>query len=420
MQVNLTVKASGRARTRAGRRRPRQFRRARARPEPPGASRRRRPRPPGLAAAAKRRPARRLGAPSRIIRLRRRPRRSSRPYRSRSISGGRWPCFSRERQRPTLETPGPPDRLPTEHELSSAGRIGLESGRLKALLTRLKSLLEANSGASIEFPPIDLTNAPKPSRESGQIILETADLVTLQTANLDILKWLACAGREYGVAYQLGRSLRDTANPPPHPGAAADQGQPEIKTRVAEIIASPQWQAEQDKKRLPAEARPAEAEKQAKAEAARQALRHQLARPRASTLQGWLATLAPYLPANTAAIVSVSIGRWCDLVSTIFDPATPGNLRRLQAPSKLNARSYRAPSKLDARSYQAPSQLEVAPELIGSLLPQGDAWINLLVRHGVHSGAPDTGRTGRGGRGRSLAGPRGSSGESSCTTGSRC
>jgi hypothetical protein len=96
-------------------------------------------------------------------------------------------------------------------------------------------------------------------------------------------------------------------------------------------------------------------------------------------LQGWLATLAPYLPANTAAIVSVSIGRWCDLVSTIFDPATPGNLRRLQVPSKLNARSYRAPSKLDARSYQAPSQLEVAPELIGSLLRQGDAWINLLV-----------------------------------------
>ena len=76
-----------------------------------------------------------------------------------------------------------------------------------------------------------------------------------------------------------------------------------------------------------------------------------------STLQEWLSTLAPYLPADSAAIVSVSIGRWSDLVSTIFDPNTPG----------------------DVRSFRAPSKLEVAPELVKSLLPQGDAWINLLV-----------------------------------------
>ena len=253
------------------------------------------------------------------------------------------------------------DRLPTANELSPEDRMVLEGNRLNALLARLKTLLEDSSSPDVDLKPVDLTNASNPSGEGKQVILTKA--------NLRILTSLACAGREYGVAYQLGRSLRDTANPPPRPVAAADQDQPEIKTRVDALKASAQWQAEQAKKGLAAEAMPAEAGKQAKDEAAaREALRHQLSRPRVSTLQEWLSTLTPYLPANTATIVSVSIGRWSDLVSTIFDPSTPGSLRRLQAPSKLNA-----------RSYQAPSQLEVTPDLVGSLLRQGDAWINLLV-----------------------------------------
>jgi hypothetical protein len=50
-----------------------------------------------------------------------------------------------------------------------------------------------------------------------------------------------------------------------------------------------------------------------------------------------------------------SIGRWADLTNTIFDTNSPSRLSRGQ------------------------SQLEVAGELTRSLLPQGDAWINLLV-----------------------------------------
>ena len=49
--------------------------------------------------------------------------------------------------------------------------------------------------------------------------------------NLGILKWMARAGREYGVAYQLGGSLRDTANPPARPEPTAGQDQQEVTTR---------------------------------------------------------------------------------------------------------------------------------------------------------------------------------------------
>jgi hypothetical protein len=100
------------------------------------------------------------------------------------------------------------DRLPTEHELAPAARINLEVVRVNALLVRLDALL----------PP-----SPDPKRKRPAIQLKSgSEEKTLSDANLDILEWLACAGRQYSVAYQLGRSLRDTAAPPARAGAAQD------------------------------------------------------------------------------------------------------------------------------------------------------------------------------------------------------
>lgn len=207
------------------------------------------------------------------------------------------------------------DRLPTEHELPGDERTELEEERVNALLTQLGGLLPATDGPKPEVPQVSLAAGSADSAVAATDSGATAAAAgqdkrqeILQDANLAILKWLACAGREYGIAYQLGRSLRDTANPPQN-GAARD------------------------------------------------ALAQQLSRSRVSGLQEWLSTLAPYLPDGSASIVSMSIGRWCDLTSTIFDPGTPGKLR----------------------TFRASSESDVAAELLSSLLPQGDAWINLLV-----------------------------------------
>jgi hypothetical protein len=196
------------------------------------------------------------------------------------------------------------DRLPTEHELPPAARTSLEVVRVNALLVRLQALL----------PP---SPDPRRKRPAVQLSGGGADEKTLNDANFEILEWLACAGREYSIAYQLGRSLRDTAAPPLRAGAAHD------------------------------------------------ALLMQLSRQRVSRIQEWLSTVAPYLPASTAAIVSASIGRWSDLITTIFLDRAPGKLRK--ARGKGTFRQAR------------PSPQDVAGELTRSLLPQGDAWINLLV-----------------------------------------
>ncbi|MGH3257886.1 MAG: hypothetical protein ACRDOU_21245 [Streptosporangiaceae bacterium] len=193
------------------------------------------------------------------------------------------------------------DRLPTEHELSPADRKALEEIRVNAALARLGGLLPPSPSAQPGVPQVQLASGPEtPAAQS--------DTDILTQANLQILEWLAGAGRDYGIAYQLGRSLRDTTDPlPPAGGPAVD------------------------------------------------ALLAQLSRTRVAVIQDWLSTLLPYLPTNSATIVSVSIGRWSDVVTAIFDKSAPGRLRAGQ------------------------SKADVAGTLTKSLLPQGDAWINLLV-----------------------------------------
>jgi hypothetical protein len=260
---------------------------------------------------------------------------------------------------------GPPDRLPTEHELPPEDRIELEQERIKALLAQLATLFSAIHVPVPATPTVTLNAQPGPEQAAGTDATQKSGQDILTDDNLVILKWLACAGREFGVAYQLGRSLRDTAKPPlrPDPGALT-AGQQEIDARAAVLRSSPVWQAQQDRKKLAAGKGPAIQDEQAASEDqakrdffGRDALCKQLSRSRVSRIQEWLSTLMPYLPSDSAAIVSASIGRWSDVTTTIFDKNSPGGLRR----------------------FKGQSELDVSAELIKCLLPQGDAWINLLV-----------------------------------------
>jgi hypothetical protein len=242
------------------------------------------------------------------------------------------------------------DRLPTEHELPPDQRTQLEGKRLNALLARLGALFSETPDPKPGVPRITLS-AGSPGASGAP---DRAGLIQL---NLDILEWLACAGREYGIAYQLGRSLRDTANPPLRP----DGEKPDAERSDADKKDIMDRKNQLTPKNAPTE--PQEAEKQKKdAEdrsnwefGAREALIKQLSRTRVAKIQEWLSTLTPDLPNDAAAIVGASIGRWADLTNTIFDTNSPSRLSKGQ------------------------SQLEVAGELTRSLLPQGDAWINLLV-----------------------------------------
>jgi hypothetical protein len=268
-----------------------------------------------------------------------------------------------------VSQPAVTDRLPTEHELSVPDRGNLEQTRVNALLARLGDLITdgpdprpgiphvelsgipdaaaapAADAVPAPAPAPDAAQAPNPAPEANPAPAVVGDDEILRQRNFDILQWLASAGREYGIAYQLGRSLRDTANMPLRPDAAKlAAAKPEIDARIAVLTKQPTGNL------APAD--------QAQWEfTARDALNNQLSRTRVSAVQDWLSSLQPYLPADSAAIVSVSIGRWGDLTSTIFDPNAPGSLR------KFNSRS----------------QLDVAGEMTNNLLPQGDAWINLLT-----------------------------------------
>lgn len=324
------------------------------------------------------------------------------------------------------------NRLPTEHELPKDQRIGLELKRANALLARLKKLLPARGSFGLD--------------DIGDV---TSGDASLRGTNLTLLTWLACAGRESSLAYQLGRSLRDTANAPlrliPDTGidaacqavatgqhAAAPPQRTDVVQAVAEEIAAGQHQALPASRAgeiaqravsiaagLGAAAKPAggaaanlpagapgqvagaRAPGQAGAPgnapgagswslsadertglerawreyAELDAVCSQLGRSRVAKLQEWLATLDSGLTKGTSAIVSASIGRWCDLVTTIYDPDTPGRLRGSKlplAPTPQNMAASRVPTR-----YR--SGLEVAGELYDSLLTQGDAWLNLLT-----------------------------------------
>jgi hypothetical protein len=159
----------------------------------------------------------------------------------------------------TLDDPPPTSalQLPTVHELPPDERRELELDRLRHLLSRLAERPECmGAGLPLRVPVLD---APK-----------AAHATALKDLNLAILKGVASAHPEIELAYELGRSLRDTVSPPPAgdgPEASAD------------------------------------------------GLKSKLAHGRVAKLQEWLATLAPAFPQHTASAVAASIGRWSNFAA---------------------------------------------------------------------------------------------------------
>src|SRR5215469_4670433 len=153
--------------------------------------------------------------------------------------------------------------LPTRHELQPDQRRVLELKRLSHLLQQLaiRPGIEG-SGLPAEVPACDAD--------------ETALRGTLPALNLTILEALAVGPPEVELAYELGRSLRDTANPPP----------------------------EREAPHAPALAR-------------------QLGRGRIAKLQEWLATLSAQFPQHTAAIVAASLGRWSEFAAVTVQTTKP-------------------------------------------------------------------------------------------------
>lgn len=150
---------------------------------------------------------------------------------------------------PTGEVPG----LPTANELAAADRRKLESDRLEHLLGRLAAM-PGFAGSGLP------TTVPAP--DGNDEVREEA----LRELNLGILCALAATRQQTQLAYELGRSLRDTANP---------AGQP----------------------------RPA------------QELSRVFARDRIATLQGWLAELSSEFPPQAAVVVAASLGRWSEFAA---------------------------------------------------------------------------------------------------------
>jgi hypothetical protein len=169
--------------------------------------------------------------------------------------------------------PAPAARLPTVNELPPKERRELELARLRHLLAGL--LPDFTGLATLTAGDLDDPQTRRAKLES----LNVAILIALTASRPDIQ-----------LAYQLGRSLRDTANPPD--GTAIG-------------------------------------------------LAGQLAHGRIARLQDWLVTLSPEFPQLTAAVVAGSLGRWSDLASVTVGTNVTGQartrmpgLRRLPAEDK--------------------------------------------------------------------------------------
>jgi hypothetical protein len=175
---------------------------------------------------------------------------------------------------------GRPPELPTVNELAPEQRRKLELARLHYLLT---GLLADFAGLAMlaEVPAGDEREEPQ-TRKSK-----------LESLNLAILTALTATQPEIQLAYELGRSLRATANPPD--GTASG-------------------------------------------------LAEQLAHGRIAKLQEWLVTLSPEFPLLTAAVVAGSLGRWSDLAAVTVDTNPARQTRgRLVGLPRLPAQDRRVP-----------------------------------------------------------------------------
>jgi hypothetical protein len=164
--------------------------------------------------------------------------------------------------------------LPTVHELPEPKHTEVELGRLYRLLGRLAELPDCS----------DLTTKA-PVIKAGEPDFQAR----LRDLHGSILEVLASAALELELAYELGRSLRDTVNPPME---AEDSGSPA------------------------------------------HALTRQLARARIAKLQEWLATLSAEFPSQAAAIVAASMGRWSDFTQVTMGTSA-ARRRKMAGPEKF-------------------------------------------------------------------------------------
>jgi hypothetical protein len=179
--------------------------------------------------------------------------------------------------RDPISPTGPPE-LPTVPELPGPQRLLVELGRLRRLVECLAKLpgcadLSTSALAAQADDPVPARPAASPPAPAPPADFKTR----LRDFHLSLLKALAAAGLELELAYELGRSLRYTVDPPTdsqHKGA--------------------------------------------------QALAWQFDRARIAKLQGWLAALAAGFPSQeVATIVSASLGRWSDFAAlTVGTPST--------------------------------------------------------------------------------------------------
>jgi hypothetical protein len=235
--------------------------------------------------------------------------------------------------------------LPTVHELKQGRRAQIELSRLDYLLRRLVAL-PGFAGSIV--PAAVPRNAPADLKALNLAIrklLATAwpeavpvdEAANLEALNMAILKILVTAQPEVELAYHLGRSLRDTVNPP---NAADDAGH----ANDCDPLASA------------------------------------LERGRVARLQEWLATLSVHFPRHTTAIVATSLGRWSDFAAVTISTKTKTRLKKSRA-AKASAKeaSAKEPGAEVATGKELGAEEATAKDIRDHLLPQGDLWLMLLT-----------------------------------------
>lgn len=159
------------------------------------------------------------------------------------------------------EQPAELPELRTVNELQPQQRRELELARLHHLLRQLSGV-----------------PATAPANLSAKIPADGGDHDALADLNLAVLEALTASPPDTLLAYQLGRSLRDTVNPPLVQAVGAPQSAP--------------------------------------------ALARQFRRDRIARLQEWLGTLASQLPPHSASVVATSLGRWSEFAAITLGPGS--------------------------------------------------------------------------------------------------
>jgi hypothetical protein len=217
---------------------------------------------------------------------------------------------------------GPPGfHLPTENELEENRRVNLEFERLAALLRSLRSEIV------IAYPyfPHDASTlsaawalkADNPTTPEEVAGAEHKLRQALPEFNYQLLVGLASTNRQLELAYETGRALRDTVNPPL--GVVWSTSVTTIPDRFDG------WT-------------------------------HQLGRGRVARIQEWLKILNTHFPENSGIVVSTSLGKWSVIGFFLLVPKSGGRIKGG-----------------DGGSNNSKTDLTVG------LLNQGDVWLGLLT-----------------------------------------